>query len=393
MRKLAIDRKVVMAFIPNIHIVTRHRWKIVVYAIAFWLIIGFLVFIAGKVAHHFLGAPALDAFDQKQYLVRWVLWLLLTPLLILLGLKVNIQDYKIAPFILLHLLLGTLVLALDFQIEVLLLHNAAEKFYGRQVVVGEFLLPFLYKYFAYVINYFLIIGIVNIYVYMKTLQQTQKTLHDAELQNNALKYQLTLSSLKALRMQVHPHFLFNVHHSIIGLIINKDNEKAVDMLSKLSTMLRLSLDEQRSEFVSLAEELKIIGLYMDIQKVRFPDRLTYTSNVSPEASGFLVPYLLLQPLIENAVIYGVEQTDEKAFVEINARVDDDVLKIEIVNNYCSTAQASRKGLGIGISNVKERLQQYYGDKAAFSFTQHQPGTAKASLNIPEYGHQVQDDNS
>lgn len=374
-----------MAFIPNIDLLSRHKGKILVYAVVFWLTIGALVFAAEAIAHFALGTPYLDAFDQKQYIVRWSLWLLFTPVLILLGLKINIRDYRIIPFVILHIVLGTLVLSLDFSIEVFLLRSSAERFYARPVFVAEFLQPFLHKYFAYIINYFLIIGIVNIYVYMARLQQTQKNLHDAELQNNELKYQLTLSRLKALRMQVHPHFLFNTHHSVIGLIIKNEGDKAVEMLTRLSSMLRLTLEEQSSEFVTLAAELEIIDLYLDVQKVRFRERFQYTRNVSSEALSFRLPYLLLQPLIENAVIYGVEVTDEHAYIIINAVVKDELLHIEIINNYCPhEADSRRNGMGIGIANVKERLQKYYGQKAEFSFVKEQGSATVVSLKIPVY---------
>ena len=118
-----------MTFIPYINLLTKHKGKIIVYALVFWLVIGLLIYVTETIAHNFLGTPFLDAFDQKQYLIRWVLWLLLTPLLILLGLKVNIHDYRIIPFVLLHIFLGTLVLAAEFNVEVLLLKSTAENFY------------------------------------------------------------------------------------------------------------------------------------------------------------------------------------------------------------------------------------------------------------------------
>jgi len=374
-----------MAFIPNIELLTRHKVRLIVYALVFWLIIGSLVAIAEVVSHFALHTPYLNSFDQKQYLLRWVLWLMLTPVIILLGLKINIRSYRVIPFVVLHILLSTIVLAIDFNIEVLLLRSPAEVFYQRKVYVSEFLQPFLLKYFAYVIIYFLIVGIVNMYVYMATLQNTQQTLHEAELQNNELKYQLTVSRLRALRMQVHPHFLFNTHNAVIGLILRKENDKAAEMLTRLSNMLRLTLEEQTNEFVTLNEELQIADLYLGIQKVRFPGRFTYTRQVSTEAGSFRLPYLLLQPLIENAVIHGVERTDEEAYISVAATLQNDMLHVEITNNFSHhEGGASHKGRGIGMANVAERLQQYYGDAARFEFIPNDNGTTIARLKIPTH---------
>ncbi len=370
-----------MASIPHIALFRKHSGKIVWSALLFWLLIGFFVYATEWIATHYFGMKAIDPIEQKQYLLRWVLWLLLTPAIILLALRINIGNCKLLWFILLHILFGTALLTLEFLAELAIIKPMAEHFYQRTVATGELAIPFLMKYFAYIINYFLIVGMVNIYVYMNSLHATQKDLLQTALQNKELKYHLTLAQLQALKMQIQPHFLFNAHHSIIALILQKENDKAARMLSTLSSLLRLALEQQKQEMIPLKEELHMIGHYLALQQIRFEDRFTYSTAVSEEAGTIRVPYFILQPLVENAVIHGIEQTDEQASLHIAAAVETDGLYITISNTGTLQSEKNRKGMGIGINNVTERLRQYYGSKASFSLSEQPLGTTVAQIII------------
>lgn len=370
-----------MASIPHIALIRKHSGKIVWSALLFWLLIGFFVYATEWIATHYFGMKAIDPIEQKQYLLRWVLWLLLTPAIILLALRINIGNCKLFWFILLHILFGTVLLVLEFLAELAIIKPMAEHFYHRTVATGELIIPFLMKYFAYIINYFLIVGMVNIYVYMNSLHATQKDLLQTALQNKELKYHLTLAQLQTLKMQIQPHFLFNAHHSIIALILQKENDKAAHMLTTLSDLLRLALEQQEQEMIPLKEELHMIGHYLVLQQIRFDGRFTYSSAVSEDAGNIRVPYFILQPLVENAVIHGVEKTDEQATLHIAAAVEAGELCITISNTGTLQPQKARKGMGIGLNNVTERLQQYYGSKASFSLSEQPRGTTVAQIII------------
>lgn len=371
-----------MSAIPHIALFRKHRSRIVWSALLFWLLVGFVVYATEWIASHYFGMKAIDPIEQKQYLLRWVLWLLLTPLIIILGLRFNIGNCKLFWFILLHILLGTTLLALEFMAELAIIKPMAETFYRRHVATGELVIPFLLKYFAYIINYFLIVGMVNIYVYMHSLQTAQKELLQTELQNKELKYNLTLAQLQTLKMQIQPHFLFNVHHAINGLILQKENDKAARMLSSLSELLRTALEQQQQELIPLQEELRMIGHYLSIQKIRFGERFTYSFSIAEAAAEIPLPYFILQPLVENAVIHGIEQTDEDAVLEITAEVKGQELYLEISNTGSLQAGTTQKGMGIGLNNVTERLKQYYQQRASFRLMEHPAGTTVAQIIIP-----------
>lgn len=368
------------SFVPGLS--PRNKLHIVAGAFGFWLIIGLMIYITEIIAHYFFPAHVLDTVEQRQYLVRWVLWLLLTPLIIFLGIRVNTSTYKLPWFVLAHLLLGTTVLALEFLIEASVIKPLAEKVYNRQVILEELLLPFLFKYFAYIVIYFLIIGIVNLYRYMAQLQRTQRDLLQIQLQNKELEFQVTLSRLQALKMQIHPHFLFNVHHSVLSLIAQGASEQAMQMLTLLSELLRQSLEQQNHEFVPLLEEMKIVDLYLQLQRIRFSDRLEYHSSLGPGTAEFPVPFFIVQPLVENAMIHGVEKRDEATQLNIKAVVSGAILTVTVTNTSSASGLPEKIREGIGISNVKSRLQQYYGTEAGFRLAEDEKGNTIATLTIP-----------
>lgn len=373
-----------MLHIPHIELLWKHRAKILAGAIIFWLLLGALVYLTEWLSTTYFGAKFMDEIELKQYLLRWVVWFVLTPLIVLLGLRINIGNTRIGWFIVLHLLLGTSILALEFLIEWWVIKPVAELIYQRKVVLAEIILPFLTKYFGYILVYFLIIGIVNMFVYMKSLNNTRQSLLQTELQNNNLKYELALAQIQSLKMQIQPHFLFNTHQSVIGLIIQQENEKAVEMLTKLSALLRSTIEQQKDEFVPLREEMQVIGLYLDIQKVRFGERMSYRIDMDEQVKELPVPFFILQPLAENAVKYGVECADERVEIVILATVADMRLCLEVRNTRPPGSAVTTQGMGIGMKNVAQRLQQHYGDAATLSLETGDKMTV-SRLILPAHG--------
>lgn len=373
-----------MAFIPHIELFRKYKFQILIGVFIFWFLIGCFIYVTEIIVHRYFGMPFIDEVEQKQYWLRWVLWLLLTPLIVFNALKINIGNSRIYWFVLLHIVFGTVILAIEFLIELAVIRPLAEEVYHRTVRFDELIVPFLYKYFAYIINYFLIVGIVNIWVYMHTLQTAQKNLLETRLQNKDLSYQLALSQLNALKMQIHPHFLFNTHNAILGLLVKNENEKAALMVNRLSDLLRLTLEKQDAEFVPLQEELKITDAYLEIQQIRFGNRLTCKQDIAPDAARFPVPYFILQPVVENAIVHGVEKSDRDSVVEINASVNNNVLTVTVINTNHPEQEPARRNTGVGLSNIRGRLHRYFGDKATFTLEQVPGEKTVAALKIPVY---------
>ncbi len=180
-----------------------------------------------------------------------------------------------------------------------------------------------------------------------------------QLENAQLERRLARAELDALKAQLHPHFLFNTHHAIAGLIRSDKPRAALEMIADLSGMLRYALETEEHVTVMLARELEFTRRFLAIQALRFGDRLEVEWDVSPNCGRVLVPPLILQPLIENAVHHGVSADRAENFVRVRARMENEALDLEIRNSMLENND-DRAGFGIGLKNVHGRLQHLYG---------------------------------
>jgi LytS/YehU family sensor histidine kinase len=187
------------------------------------------------------------------------------------------------------------------------------------------------------------------------------------------------TELKLLRSQINPHFLFNSLNSISSLTIT-DPEKARDMIVKLSDFMRYSLSKKDEQPVSLQNELDNMRLYLEIEKIRFGDKLTTEEDIEVNCLNFRFPVLLLQPLYENAVKHGVYESTGSVRIKTEARIRDGFLGITILNNY-DMAPSVKKGTGTGLLNVSRRLELFYGNRASIN-TSRENGIYTVTLYLP-----------
>jgi sensor histidine kinase YesM len=182
-----------------------------------------------------------------------------------------------------------------------------------------------------------------------------------ELKAAQLETRLIEAELQALRQQMHPHFLFNTMNTIAVLVRERKNDEAVTLLAQLSTLLRISLDGTRTPEVTLRQEMEFLGRYLEIQKARFSDRLNVTVNLPSETMDARIPNLLLQPIVENAILHGIAQKQGPGMVQINGRIDAGLLHLEVSDDGpgFSAGKLPRRE-GIGLSNTRERLAKIYG---------------------------------
>jgi len=190
-----------------------------------------------------------------------------------------------------------------------------------------------------------------------------------------LEAQATRAQLAMLRYQLNPHFLFNTLNSISTLVLLRQTEPANAMLSRLSSFLRHTLVNEVHSRVTLAQEIETLHLYLDIEKMRFEERLRSHFDIDPAVRDALLPSLLLQPLVENAIKYAVTPQEEGADISVAASLDGDKLRITVSDTgpgkIGSTTRKSQS-TGVGLGNIQERLNQAYGEGAIFE-TRSSPG--------------------
>lgn len=208
---------------------------------------------------------------------------------------------------------------------------------------------------------------------------------EKSLRSEALAHE---AQLLMLRYQLNPHFLFNTLNAISTLVLSEATEQANAMLTKLSRFLRYSLDHSPLDKVSLAHELETLHLYLDIEKVRFAERLRLDVDIEKQAERAMVPTMLLQPIIENSIKYAISQSETGGTIRIAAQVRQGKLALEVTDDgpglpvQDGEANVLAFSQGVGISNIRNRLQQIYGDQHSLKFSNAESGGLTVEIEIP-----------
>lgn len=232
-----------------------------------------------------------------------------------------------------------------------------------------------------VIIYWLIVGVQHSVGYYRRLLERERLSSQLELRATQLENQLAQAKLSALTMQLHPHFLFNTLNAIVVLVRQHRVEEADEMLTNLSELLRQTLAGWDTQEVPLRREVELINLYLDIQRVRFQDRLTVDTNLSPATLNALVPSLLLQPLVENAIRQGVSKSSAPVRIELKSRLRDSTLELQVCDNGPGLSEEG-SGDGVGLSNTRARLQQLYGERQSLRLAGLAGGGTIATVWLP-----------
>ena len=182
-----------------------------------------------------------------------------------------------------------------------------------------------------------------------------------ELKAAQLEARLVETELKMLREQMRPHFLFNTMNTIAVLVREGKNDEAVTLIARLSSLLRMALDNTRVQEVTVRQELDFLERYIDIQKARFSDRLAVSIAIEPEAMEARIPNLLLQPLVENAILHGIAAKSGPGRVDVRGRVEEGRLHLEVSDDGPGLPVGGKRAKeGVGLSNTRERIEKIYG---------------------------------
>ena len=209
-------------------------------------------------------------------------------------------------------------------------------------------------------------------------------LREKEFKEMRLESELTNAQLRALRMQLNPHFLFNTMNSISSLM-HSDVELADHVLEQMCSMLRMTLDRGEARLIPLKDEIEFVQMYVCIQQMRFTGKVHSYVAIDPEVLDALVPTMILQPLMENAYVHGVALTRGEAFLGIEAQNQAGQLRICVRNSgrgLAAPCDSNHDGHGVGIANVKARLELHYGNDQRFTLKEFPDGEVQAILLLP-----------
>ena len=352
--------------------VWRRRWKRLALIWGIWTFIG-LVFTLQSYFTSFRSEKPTPFFDSLYVQMTWsYLWALATPLVLCAAARLPIERNNWMRSAMLHVPFSIVLSVVLTAIGHVVLWFYWGWSLGRPFSF-ERMARFVVANFSEGIGIYLLIALTSYAVdYYRRFRESQvKTL--------MLEAQLSRAQLQALKMQLHPHFLFNTLNTISGLM-REDVEAADLTLSKLAELLRLTLETADLQEIPLGRELQFIDAYLTIQRARYGERLRVRLDVSQEASRALVPTLLLQPLVENAVRHGIAERPGPGSLVLEARVEAGRLQIAIGNDGPPLSSPAREGFGL--RNLRSRLQQLHGAGATFSLSPRPEGGAVARLDLP-----------
>jgi hypothetical protein len=233
-----------------------------------------------------------------------------------------------------------------------------------------------------VIRYWAVIALQAVYRSQKNAKIRERETFELKVQASELAQQLATAQLSALKMQLQPHFLFNTLGAIVVLIQQQKTEQAEAMVEKLGDLLRLALEDVEAQEVPLWRELEFLRLYLSIEQARFEDRLKVRIVPDAALSEALVPHMVLQPIVENAVRHGLGQSEEAVTIEVVATSTNGSLALVVSDDGPGLLSAKPGHSGIGLTNTRARLARLYGDKARLDVSPAAARGVRVTITLP-----------
>lgn len=309
-------------------------------------------------------------------MIGWMIWIAFIPLVLWLCKRfpINQNTWKKSLAILLPIgfLLAVVRAFFPALIHILFVESLADlqswlpgKFY---ILITDFVIGF------------------SFYLLVMTFGQAKnyyEQYREEELRATKLEAQLSKAQLQALKMQLHPHFLFNVLNSIAALQL-ENPEDAQEMTVRLGDFLRMTLENVGVQEVSLEKEIEMLKCYLDIEKIRFGNRLSTRFSISSDVNNYQIPNLILQPIVENAIKHGIAPQIYDGKIVIKANQENGWLKVEIQDNGQGIENKDEIfSSGVGLSNTQARLQQFYGENFRFDFESPNGNGLLVTLRLPK----------
>ncbi len=330
--------------------------------------------------------PVIWRDDLLAGLAEWYAWAALTPLIVWLVRRMNARGrgwrFQVAVHVPAAFVFAVAHLALLAALRQLFRLDAAGWPLSRDLFPLEsagwaaaslrFVLALFKRVDSDMLVYAMLVGAISALRYHDQYRTR-------DLRASQLEAQLVQAQLQLLRSQLHPHFLFNTLHAI-STLMHRDVEAADRMMSRLSELLRTSLNSAERHQVALAEELDFLAPYLDIERTRFSDRLRIDIDVAGDARDALVPALLLQPLIENAIRHGIAPRRGPGLVTVHAERRDDRLVLDVSDDGVGPPPALEEGIGLG--NIRQRLSRLHGDDFSMSAGARDPVGFVVRLSLP-----------
>jgi sensor histidine kinase YesM len=356
----------------------QRRWVRLALIWGVWTFIGIVFTLQGYFTSFRSAKPVY--FSDSLYLqMTWsYLWALATPLVLCAASRLPIERNNWVRSSLLHIpisiVLSGIITALGYVVVWLYWDWSAGRPFSFERM-GRFLVG----------NFSEGIGIYLLIALMSYAFSYYRRYREGQLRTLQLEAQLSQAQLHALKMQLHPHFLFNTLHSISALL-NKDTESARKMITRLGDFLRLTLENSGTQEVTLQQEMEFLSCYLEIERIRFQNRLITRMDVAQPTLVAKVPNLILQPIVENAIRHGIAPRSTPGLIEIEAKQRNGTLRIQVRDNGPGLSKHRTSDVlfkkGLGLANTESRLERLYGAAHLFDLSNNPDGGLIVTLEIP-----------
>jgi len=373
--------------------------------LGFWTVFGLLESTSAYVNLRLAGNPSSWSTALVGNMPWWLMWAALTPAVILVARRFRFDRDGWLPAAAAHFAAAFVAVVVHTLVVGTLYYHTHTRGMtfpaGAPVTVdGPFFVQTLGGTYRNFLRTYLIVNVATYWVILGGYYAFEfyHRYRREELHAARMRASLTEARLNALRMELNPHFLFNTLNAISGLVRRHENDGAVRMLARLGDLLRLTLEREGDHRVPLEQELELLRVYLEIEEVRFRDRLTVTLDVDPPALDGMVPTLILQPLVENAVRHGIGEGSGPATIRVGAARSNGDLVLEVADSgrgFGSIAGGDPEGgagdgasnviadaVGLGLANTRERLAQMYGSRAELRLGCAPEGGALVTVVLP-----------
>jgi len=361
----------------NVRRLLQRRWFRALLCIVAWTI--FALFLSSQMYLAYSRGETPIQYKRIFFveLIYAYVWAGLTPLILLLARRFPIERRNWPRTIVVHLgaslLMGITTRALHDLMLFFFVAGYSSRFSLTKLLMNIY---FMTDYGAMI--YWLILLVSYAFNF-------QRRYREEEVRATRLEAQLAQAQLQALKMQLQPHFLFNTLHSVSALV-HKSPAAADKMIARLGDFLRQTLENGGAQEVSLQQELEFLKCYLEIERIRFEDRLTVQMNIDPQTLDAQLPNLILQPIVENAIRHGISPRTAPGRIEIEARRYNGILHVQVTDNGPGLSTDSNTGTifkeGVGLANTQARLKQLYGDDHRLDLANTAKGGLTVILEIP-----------
>jgi two-component system LytT family sensor kinase len=357
---------------------SRGRWRRLAIIWGIWTLIGIVFTLQMYFTSYRSERPALLVDSLYLQIVWAYLWALATPLVLWAANKLPLERNNWIRNSLIHLPISILLSGIVTAVG----HIMVWLYFG--LPLGR---PFSFERMGRFVlaNFSEGIGIYMLVALTSYAFNYYRRYHEGQVRTLQLEAQLSKAQLEALKMQLHPHFLFNTLHSISALL-TQDTEAARKMITRLGDFLRLTLENSGSEEVTLQQEMEFLTCYLAIERIRFQDRLLTRIDVADDTLDAKVPNLILQPIVENAIRHGIASRSTPGLIEIEAKHINGLVRIQVRDNGPGLSEhrisENLFNRGLGLANTGQRLERLYGSRHLFDLRNHPNGGFVVTMEIP-----------